>query len=75
MKKLAGKTDIEDALQKLENAILEEVRMAAVEALRHIYGLHDRMKDLEDMLKDVRDTLKCFDERMKHIRIIGLNSA
>ena len=39
MKKLEGRIDIEDALQRLENATAEEARMAAAEALKAIHSL------------------------------------
>jgi hypothetical protein len=74
MKKLAGKTDIEDALLKLENAILEETRMAAAEALKGIHVLQDRMRGVEGMLEGVGDMLKGF-ERTKDISQKSINSA
>ena len=40
-----GKTDIEDALLRLENAILEETRMAAAEALKGIHVLQGVVED------------------------------
>jgi hypothetical protein len=75
LKKLVGKTDIEDALLKLENAILEETRMAAAESLKGIQGLQDRMRGVEGMLEGVGDMLQGFDERMKDISQMGINSA
>ena len=87
MKKLVGGTDsdIEDALLKLENAILEETRMAAAEALKGIHMLHgafeDRMRGMENKLEDVRDMLQAFkhDGRGKNITTKqatkGINSA
>jgi hypothetical protein len=70
-----GKTDIEDALLRLENAILEETRMAAAEALKGIHVLQDRMRGVEGMLEGVGDMLQGFDERMKDISQKGINSA
>jgi hypothetical protein len=70
-----GKTDIEDALLRLENAILEETRMAAAEALKGIHVLQDRMKGVESVLEGVGDMLQGFDERMKDINQKGINSA
>ncbi len=70
-----GKTDIEDALLRLENAILEETRMAAAESLKGIHVLQDRMRGVEGMLEGVGDMLQGFDERMKDIGRQGINSA
>jgi hypothetical protein len=70
-----GKTDIEDALLRLENAILEETRMAATEALKGIHVLQDRMRGVEGMLEGVGGMLQGFDERMKDISQKGFNSA
>jgi hypothetical protein len=74
-----GKTDIEDALLRLENAILEETRMAAAEALKGINVLQgiveDRMRGVEGMLEGVGGMLQGFDERMKDIGRKGINSA
>jgi hypothetical protein len=72
---LAGKTDVEDALLRLENAILEETRMAAAESLRGIHVLQDRMRGVEGMLEGVGDMLQGFDEKMKDISRQGINSA
>ena len=66
-------SDIEDALRRLENAILEETQMAAAEALNGIHTLQgiveDRMRAMEDKLEGVGDMLQGFkfDERMKNI--------
>jgi hypothetical protein len=75
VKRLVGKTDVEDALLKLENAILEETRMAAAESLKGIHVLQDRMKGVEGMLEGVGDMLQGFDEGMKDIGQRGINSA
>jgi hypothetical protein len=75
-----GRTDIEDALQRLENAILEETRMAAAEALKGIGVLQDivetRMRGVEGMLQGVGDiVLQGLDEIKKDICQKGINGA
>jgi hypothetical protein len=70
-----GKTDIEDALRKLENAILEETRMAASESLKGIHVLQDKMRGVEGMLEGVGGMLQDFDERMKDVSQRGINGA
>ena len=86
LKMLVGRKDVEDALQRLEEVTSEEVRMAAVEALKAIHGvgakvgdtlkaMEDRMRGMEGMLLDVGNRLKGVDDR---VRVIGgkvINSA
>jgi hypothetical protein len=76
LKKLVGGTDsdIECALSRLENAILEETRMAAAEALKGIHVLQDRMRGVEGMLEGVGDMLRGFDGRMKDISRKSIDS-
>ena len=71
-------SDIENALLRLENSILEETRMAGAEALKGIHTLHDRMRGMENKLEGVGDMLQSFKfhDRMKNIRVTtGINSA
>jgi hypothetical protein len=69
-----GRTDIEDALLRLENAILEEMRMAAAESLKGIHVLQDRVRGVEVMLEGVGDMLQGVDERIRDIGQRGINS-
>jgi hypothetical protein len=74
-----GRTDIEDALLRLENAILEETRMASAEAVKGIDVLQSiveaRMRGVEGMLEGVGDImLQGFDEIKKDISQKGINS-
>ena len=75
MKKLVGRTDIEDALQRLETVTVEETRMAAAEALKAIHdvgngvrGIHDAVKVVEDCVRDTKEIIKAVDDRMKEER-------
>ena len=85
LKTLAGRTDIEDAFQRLEEVTLEEARMAAAEALKAIHGvgtkvgdtlkaMEDRMRGMEGMLQDVGDRLKGVDDRVRDISGKQINS-
>ena len=74
VKKLVGRTDIEDAFQRLETATVEETRMAAAEALKVIHdvgdgvqGIHDAVKAVEDHVRDVKEIIQGVDERVKGI--------
>ena len=62
MKKLVGRTDIEDVLQRLEKVTLEEARMAAAEALKAIHGVGNQVGDKVD---GVQDTLKVVEDKMR----------
>jgi phage terminase small subunit len=64
LKRLVGRKDIEDALQRLEKVTLEEARMAAAEALKAIHGVGDQVGDKVD---GVQDTLKVVEDRMKGV--------
>jgi hypothetical protein len=81
VKKLLGRTDIEDALQPLEKVIVEEARMAGAEGLKaihgvsnktgdEVYGIHDAVKVVEGMIGNM---LQGVDDRIKGIgdMIIG----
>ena len=68
-----GRTDIEDALLRLEEVTVEESRMAGAESLKAIHGvgsnvqdtlnaIEDRMRGMEGMLEG---RLKGVDDRVK----------
>jgi hypothetical protein len=86
LKMLVGRTDLEDALQRLEGVTLEEARMAAVEALKAIHdvgskvsdtlkAMEDRMRGMEGMLQGVGDRLQGVDGRVRDINGKVINSA
>jgi hypothetical protein len=57
LKKLAGRTDIEDALQRLEKLTQEEARMATVEGLKATHGIDNKVEVVNDRVKDVGNKL------------------
>jgi hypothetical protein len=88
LKKLVGRKDIEDAIQRLENVAAEEARMAAVEALNGFHGIGDKVmgfehkngiqsapKALEGGMKGVRETLQGTDARARNTRNKAINGA
>jgi hypothetical protein len=87
MRKLVGKADIEDALQKLDQAAKEEARMAAAESLKATYGVgpnvqgmlkatEDRIiRDVEGMLQGGDNRRQGVDDRVKDIGDKAVNSA
>ena len=81
VKKLLGRTDIEDVLQPLEKVIVEEARMTGAEGLKairgvsnrtgdEVHGIHDAVKVVEGMIGNM---LQGVDDRIKGIgdMIIG----
>ena len=55
LKRLAGKTDLEDALKKLDKLTHEEARMAIAQNLRATQNVDDRVKGVDDEVKEVND--------------------
>jgi hypothetical protein len=54
-KKLVGKTDLEDALKRLDNLTQEEARMAAVEVLRATRIIDERLRGVSKQVLVVDD--------------------
>ena len=53
LKKLVGRTDIEDALRKLDKLTQDEVRMVAAQSLKEIQGVSDSVQVVEDRVTTV----------------------
>ncbi|KAH8999580.1 hypothetical protein EDB86DRAFT_645495 [Lactarius hatsudake] len=53
LKKLIGRQDVEDALQRLDQLTQEEARMAAVEALTITRGIDERVRSVENKVGSV----------------------
>ena len=70
-----GRTDIEDALQRLEKVTMEEAKMAVAEALKAIHGVGNQVGDrmdgvlkvVEERMKGVEGMLQGVDGRVKDI--------
>jgi hypothetical protein len=67
LKKLVGRKDVEDALQRLEQLTQEECRMAAAEALTITRGIDDKVQAMGDKVTGVGDKVKEVDERVKEV--------
>ena len=72
LRKLAGMTDLEDALKKLDRLTLEEARMANVEVLRIAHSIRDGVKIVDGKVQevvgkvgDVGDRVQCVDDKVK----------
>ena len=55
LKKLAGMTDLEDAVKRLDNLTQEEARMALSEVLRITHNIRDEVKVVDDKVQVVID--------------------
>ena len=67
-KKLVGKTEVEDALKRLDKLTQEEARMAAAQNLKATYAVDERVKG-------VRDTVESIDDKMVRVDnlVTGVN--
>jgi hypothetical protein len=55
LKKLIGRTDIEDALKRLDRLTQEEARMAAAQVLRVANTVDDRVQGIANDMVSVHD--------------------
>ena len=55
LKKLAGRTDLEDAVKRLDNLTQEEACMALSEVLRITHNIRDEVKVVDDKVQVVID--------------------
>jgi hypothetical protein len=54
-KRLIGRTDMEDALKRLDKLTHEEVRMAVAENLRATHAVDERVRGVGDKVANVND--------------------
>ena len=66
VKKLVGKTDIEDALDRLDRLTQEEARMAAAQGLKaahdvddKVQGVGDHVQRVDNKVQQVADDIGC----------------
>jgi hypothetical protein len=64
LKRLIGKTDIEDALKRLDKLTNEEVRMVAAQVLEAAHTVDDKVGRVEDKVLDVGNQVTRVDERV-----------
>ena len=67
LNKLVGKTDIEDALKKLDKLTHEEARMATAQVLKTTNTIDERVKGVADMVLVVDDRVANVDDRVKGV--------
>ena len=67
LKKLLGKTDIEDALKRLDKLTQDEVRMATAQLLTLTHGVDDKVTKIDDEVKGVGGKVSRIDGKVKDI--------
>ena len=64
MKKLMGRTDMEDGLKRLDKLTQEEARMATAQVLKVTHTLDERVRGVADRVVDVDDRVVGVDDRV-----------
>ena len=67
LKRLVGRKDVENALQRLDNLTQEEVRMAAAEALTISRNIDDTVKDVDKRLEGIDEKVQGVDRKLKDV--------
>jgi archaellum component FlaC len=75
LKKLIGKTDIEDALKRLDKLTNEEVRMATAQVLEAMHTVDDKVGRVEDKVLDVDKKVAGVDDKVARVddRVAGVD--
>ncbi|KAI9430848.1 hypothetical protein H4582DRAFT_2133410, partial [Lactarius indigo] len=77
LKKLVGRKEVEDALQRLDALTQEEARMAAAEALAITRAIDDKVKVVDDKVEGVDERVQAVDMKVDGIddkvRIVDSN--
>jgi hypothetical protein len=55
MKKLIGRTDLEDALKRLDKLTHDEARMAIAQVLKATQTVDDRVRAVDDKVAEMMD--------------------
>jgi hypothetical protein len=67
VKKLMGRTDIEDALARLDHLMQDEVRMAVAQDLKATHEVGDKVQCVNQKVQDVNEKLQRADDRGRNI--------
>jgi hypothetical protein len=67
LKKLVGRTDIEDALKRLDKLTQDEVRMATAQLLKLTHGVDYKVTRIDDGVKSVDDKVKVVDDKVNGV--------
>ena len=64
LKRLAGRTDLDDALKKLDKLTHEEARMATAQNLKATHTVDNRVKGIDAKVDGVGDEVKGVNDRV-----------
>jgi archaellum component FlaC len=64
MKRLIGKTDMEDALKRLDKLTQEEARMAVAQNLKATYAVDERVRGVANTVVAIDDRVAGLDDRV-----------
>ena len=67
MRKLIGKTDIEDSLKRLDKLAEEEARMAQAESLKMTHHISNRVQDVRGDVQHVDNNVQNVDRRVQDV--------
>jgi len=67
VKKLFGRTDIEDALGRLDRLTQDEVRMAAAQGLKATHEVDDKVQAIEGTVHAVDDKVKTVEGKVQGV--------
>jgi hypothetical protein len=67
VKKLIGKTDIQDALGRLERLVLDEIGMAATQGLKATHEVGDKVQSVDDKIDLVIDGVQLTLNQPAHV--------
>ena len=67
LKKLLGKTEIEDALKRLDKLTQEEVRMVTAQLLALTDGVDNKVTRIDDEVKGVGDTVRVVHDGAQYV--------
>ncbi len=75
LKKLIGRTDLEDALKRLERLTNEEARMATAQVLKATHAVDDKVGRVEDKVLDVDDRVAGVNDSVARVdeRVVGVD--
>jgi len=64
LKKLMGRTEMEDGLKRLDKLTQEEARMATAQVLKVTYAVDERVRGVADRVVNVDDRVAGVDDRV-----------
>ena len=67
LKKLVGRTDIEDALKRLDKLTQEEARMATAQVLKVTHAVDDRVLGVDNRVAGVDDRVAGVDDKVSSV--------